>query len=54
MDTIHIGSLTLDIFMIILPAFGAFVGSIGTAVYYRRRYRDGIGQQRFFDQNLFS
>ena len=54
MDTIYIGSLTLDILMIILLAFGAFVGSIGTIVYYRRRYRDGIAQQRLFDRNLFS
>ena len=54
MDSIHIGSLTLHILMIILLAFGAFVGSMGTIVYYRRRYRDGIAQQRFFDRNLFS
>ena len=54
MASIHIGSVTLDILTIILLAFGAFVGSIATVVYYRRRYRDGIAQQRFFDRNLFS
>ena len=54
MDTIVISGLTLNILMPIVLAVGAFVGSIGTVAYYRRRYRDGIAQQRFFDRNLFS
>lgn len=54
MDTIVISSLTLHIMMTIVLAVGAFVGSIGTIAYFRRRYRDGIAQQHFFERNLFS
>ncbi len=54
MDTIVISSLTLNILVAIVLAVGAFVGSIGTIAYYRRRYRDGIAQQQFFERSLFS
>ena len=54
MDTIVISGLTLNILLTIVLAFGAFVGSIGTIAYYRRRYREGIAQQQFFERNLFS